>query len=211
MKILLLTPYDNFLNIKFANKMSFPSDIDKIRKEIMTSNITRLNREITEKDIEIIKPDILISFGYLPIIKKDVLKLMKNKAINLHLSYLPWNKGYDPIFWTIFDNTLCGVAIHYMDEKIDIGVIIARNIVELPNDSTLYSAYKIFRYELERLLYKSFYSIINQTSPRIKQGSEGNFNFAKDLQKYEFLLSESTGTPINKIRDYSIKIKNNKQ
>jgi len=207
MKILLLTPSDNFLNIKFADKMSFPDDIEKIRKEIMTSDITRLNKEITEKDIEIIKPDILISFGYLPIIKKGVLKLMKNRAINLHLSYLPWNKGYDPIFWTIFDNTPCGVAIHHMDEKIDTGDIIARSIVELPNDLILRSTYKVFRYKLERLLYKSFYSIINGTAPKIKQESEGSFHFAKDLKKYEFLLSEGINTPIKKIRDYGTKIR----
>lgn len=209
MKILLLTPSDNFLNIKFADKMSFTDDIEKIRREIMTSDITRLNKEITEKDIEIIKPDILISFGYLPIIKKDVLKLMKNKAINLHLSYLPWNKGYDPIFWTIFDNTPCGVVIHRMDEKIDTGDIIARTIVNLTEDATLRSAYKTFRYELERLLYKSFYSIINGTALKIKQESEGSFHYAKDLKKYEFLLSEGINTPIKKIRDYGIKIRKN--
>jgi methionyl-tRNA formyltransferase len=208
MKILLLTPSENFLNIKYASETSFPEKIDKVRMEIISSDIFRTDKEITGKDIQTIKPDILISYGYKVILKKDVLELMDNRAINFHLSYLPWNKGIDPIFWSQFDNTITGVSIHYMDEGIDNGPIIARKIVNLPENSTLRSAYKLLRYEAEKLFYELWHKIISGNAPRIKQEEEGSYHFKEDIEKWKFLLTEDIDTPLKKIRDYGIKERN---
>ena len=44
--------------------------------------------------------DFIISFGYRHIIKEDVINKFINKIINLHISYLPYNKGADPNLWS---------------------------------------------------------------------------------------------------------------
>ena len=44
--------------------------------------------------------------------------------INLHISYLPYNKGAHPNFWSWVKNTPKGVSIHLISEKIDAGDII---------------------------------------------------------------------------------------
>ena len=43
----------------------------------------------------------LISYGYRHILRNDILSLFPDKAINLHISYLPWNRGADPNFWSL--------------------------------------------------------------------------------------------------------------
>ena len=145
------------------------------------------------------------------IVDKDVLDLMNNKAINFHLSYLPWNKGIDPIFWSQFDNTITGVSIHYMDEGFDTGPIIARKKIDLPEDATLRSAYKILRYEAEKLLYEFWHKIISGNAPGIKQEEEGSYNSKEDTEKWKFLLTEGIDTPLRKIRDYGIKKRENRK
>ena len=40
------------------------------------------------------------------------------------MSYLPWNRGADPNFWSILEDTPKGVTIHIMDESIDTGDIL---------------------------------------------------------------------------------------
>ncbi|MCL0081308.1 hypothetical protein M1N64_03665 [Peptococcaceae bacterium] len=45
----------------------------------------------------------------------------QGRAINLHISFLPWNRGADPNFWSFIENAPVGVSIHYLDEGIDTG------------------------------------------------------------------------------------------
>ena len=41
------------------------------------------------------RPQFLVSHGYRHIIKPDVLALVPDRAINLHIAYLTWNRGAD--------------------------------------------------------------------------------------------------------------------
>lgn len=52
----------------------------------------------------------LISYGYRHIISQDVLSLFPNRAINLHISYLPYNRGADPNLWSFIEDTPKGVT-----------------------------------------------------------------------------------------------------
>ena len=44
--------------------------------------------------------DWIVSYGYKHIIRADVLALVSGRVINLHISYLPWNRGYHPNVWS---------------------------------------------------------------------------------------------------------------
>ena len=73
--------------------------------------------------------DLLISFGYRHIIDEEILK-RKNNILNLHISYLPFNKGAHPNFWSFAENTPSGVTIHKINKKIDSGNIIYQKILD---------------------------------------------------------------------------------
>ena len=72
------------------------------------------------------KINYIISYGYDKIISKDVISEYKDSIINLHISYLPYNRGSHPNLWSHLENTPIGVAIHRIDEGIDTGPILLR-------------------------------------------------------------------------------------
>ena len=73
------------------------------------------NNRINKKDIT--SSDLIISFGYKRIIENELLKLAKIPILNLHASYLPYNRGSHPNFWSFVDNTPKGVTIHEIDKN----------------------------------------------------------------------------------------------
>ena len=73
---------------------------------------------------EAMKFDLIISFGYSRIISKTVVKNVLRPIINLHMSYLPFNRGAHPNFWSFYENTPKGVTIHEINENVDAGPII---------------------------------------------------------------------------------------
>ena len=79
------------------------------------NTVARREDKLNTDDISDFNYDFLISFGYRLIISKEILDYFKEKAINLHVSYLPWNKGADPNLWSILENTPKGVTIHQLD------------------------------------------------------------------------------------------------
>ena len=64
--------------------------------------------------------DLIISFGYRHIIPNEAINDYC-PIINLHISFLPFNRGSHPNFWSHFDDTPSGVTIHLIDKGIDTG------------------------------------------------------------------------------------------
>ncbi len=162
-------------------------------------NIIQTSEKIT---VEYAKNfDFVISYGYSHIIKKDIIALFPNRIINLHISYLPWNKGSDPNLWSIIDNTKKGVTIHYMDVGLDTGDIIVQKEVEFDYEVDSFSiTYQRLREEIEILLIENWKSIKNETCNKIKQDlNEGTKHKVADRPKnFDKLLTEGWNTNINK-------------
>lgn len=87
--------------------------------------------------------DLTVSYTYRHILPQDVLGALGNNAVNIHNSYLPWNRGADPNIWSILDGTPRGVTLHYMDAGLDKGDIIAQRLVtDDVGHATLASSYR---------------------------------------------------------------------
>ena len=54
---------------------------------------------------------------------------------------LPYNRGMHPWYWSIVDETPAGVTIHFIDENIDEGHIIAQKEVLIDPTDTGESLY----------------------------------------------------------------------
>ena len=46
------------------------------------------------------------------------------------MSYLPYNRGAHPNFWSFVNNTVKGVTIHEIDQGIDTGKIILQKSIK---------------------------------------------------------------------------------
>ncbi|HET8911643.1 MAG TPA: formyltransferase family protein [Ktedonobacteraceae bacterium] len=63
-----------------------------------------------------------------------VLKLARLGCVNVHPALLPHNRGPVPLFWTFREGLLqSGVTIHYVEERLDSGDILAQEAFELPD------------------------------------------------------------------------------
>ncbi|MHC4092052.1 MAG: formyltransferase family protein, partial [Planctomycetota bacterium] len=60
------------------------------------------------------------------ILRPEFIDLFPAGCINVHPAYLPYNRGAYPNVWSIVEQTPAGATIHYLDEGIDTGDIIAR-------------------------------------------------------------------------------------
>ena len=94
--------------------------------------------EVVEQ-IRALQPDFFFSFYYREMLKRELLEIPKNGALNMHGSLLPKYRGRVPVNWAIIHGeTETGATLHYMTEKPDNGDIVAQQAVPiLPNDTAL--------------------------------------------------------------------------
>jgi methionyl-tRNA formyltransferase len=93
--------------------------------------------------IEEVKPDLSIVAAYGQIIPKDILDIPKFKSINIHGSLLPKYRGASPIQAAILNQEQeTGITLIQMDEKMDHGPIIAKEVVRLSGSETFVELYK---------------------------------------------------------------------
>jgi methionyl-tRNA formyltransferase len=140
--------------------------------------------------------DFIISYGYRHIIKKPVLDRFKDRAINLHISYLPWNRGADPNLWSFLEGTPKGVTVHFLDEGIDTGDIIAQRYLKYDYEDTLRSFYDKLSVCIEDLFTKVWPYIREGKAKRYKQGT---YHDLKDKEKYKHLLHSGWDTPVKDV------------
>ena len=128
--------------------------------------------------------DLIISFGYKHLIKKEIILNFKSPIINLHISYLPWNRGAHPNFWSFYDSTPTGVTIHLINDGIDTGPILYQKYVDFDNDElTFKDTYKRLKEEIEILFIRNIHNIINSKYvPKIQSG-KGTFHNKNQLPK----------------------------
>ncbi|GAB4268798.1 MAG: hypothetical protein Kow0029_04370 [Candidatus Rifleibacteriota bacterium] len=162
--------------------------------------VVATSRKIDVSYIEANRICFLISYGYRHIIQKDVLEALDGRAINLHISFLPWNRGADPNLWSILEDTPKGVTIHYLDEGIDTGDIIVQDRVDFDYENdTLATSYDKLHKAMQRLFKDNWPAIRYGRCPRIKQAGSGSFHLVKDKIKVEHLLVNGWDTPLRMI------------
>ena len=104
--------------------------------------------------------DFIVSYGYQHILRADVLDRFENRIINLHISYLPHNRGSDPNLWSWLTDSPKGVTIHQMDAGLDTGDILVQKEVRFQNQGeTLATSYQKLRDSIESLFIENWSAI----------------------------------------------------
>lgn len=178
MKILILSPYPETLNIK---------------------------GDVTMDALKKVPPhDVIVSYGYRRIIPKHIIEGFKKPIINLHISYFPWNKGADPNFWSWYDDTPKGVTIHEIDSGVDTGGIILQREVKFGplggrgvRGETLESTYWKLRANIEELFNENWPQLLDM--PRIPH-SGGSSHKLEDLKRIWKFYPRGWDTPVNFVR-----------
>lgn len=152
------------------------------------------NDIISKEMVEQHKPDILISYNYRYLIKKDVLDLLSHRAINLHTSLLPWNRGAYPNVWSFLEDTPKGVTIHYIDEGLDTGNIIVQKEVFIDEEKeTLKSSYEILNREIQEVFKKNWDKIKADQLQSQKQRGGGAYTTSEKVNSLSLLSKTKDG------------------
>lgn len=108
--------------------------------------------------------DLIISFSAPIIFKQILLETPKHGCINLHCSLLPMYSGLMPSFWTLYNSEkFTGVSIHYMDSKIDNGKLLNQEIVEIPDDISIFDLLDLTKNAGGELMCKTIQEISKGT------------------------------------------------
>ncbi len=155
------------------------------RETSIISRLVELGHEVwhtSDSVDELDDFDLIVSFGFRYIIKESLLSKLSQPIINLHIAYLPYNRGAHPNFWAFFDGTPSGVTIHLVDKGIDTGDILFQRAVKFSeNEDTFILSYKRLIDEIEMLFIDNVESIVNMTFKSIPQVGQGTFHKLKDF------------------------------
>jgi methionyl-tRNA formyltransferase len=134
------------------------------------------------------KSNLILSFGFRKIIRKNLIKKIKKPIYNIHLSYLPFNRGAHPNFWSFMENTVSGVSIHIIDKGIDTRNIVLRKKIifniNLNKFSTFRKTYNYLFLEAEKLFKNNFNKIYSKKYKKILNNKKKSFHYISDLPKW---------------------------
>ena len=165
-----------FYNIDKSNELN-----KYIKKNLLNIKFSELEKKTKKNEY-----DWLINIWSSKIYKKKFLSKFKNN-LNLHPSYLPYNRGKDPYIWSIYNSTPFGVTIHKMNSKIDKGKIFLRKKIFLTFPFSSYQVYIKSLSEIKKLFILNWEKIKDKKIKLKKITYNKKLNLRKDLSQHTFL------------------------
>ena len=103
--------------------------------------------ESTEDPVDIMKVNkdrysYIISAGYAHKVPEEIIRIYRNKIINLHSTYLPWGKGIGPLLFSFLLSQPVGISFHLIEKDFDTGNILHRVKIEPSVHDTARTLYK---------------------------------------------------------------------
>lgn len=147
-------------------------------RELVRRLLSRAKNSLARLDAPLIdiaevakfRPDVIVVASFPKIIPVEILATARLGALNMHMSLLPRHRGPDPLFWTYWnDERDAGVTIHWMNERVDAGDIVAQRSMPLERGIPSREAYM----QLTAVGVELLAGVLNQVAsgrpPRVPQ------------------------------------------
>ncbi len=145
--------------------------------------VYKLTNRLTPEMIKELEPSFVVSFNYRYIIPAEALELMPGRVINLHTSFLPYNRGSAPNFFSFLEDTPKGVTIHLMDSGLDTGDILCqKEVVFDERHETFASTYDALMREITLLFQENWQSVRDGKIRPRKQKGQGTSHRVRDME-----------------------------
>lgn len=94
------------------------------------------DKDFIEKYKEM-KPELAVVVAFGQILSKEILDIPEKGNINVHGSLLPQYRGAAPIQWSVINgDKVTGITTMFMDEGMDTGDMLLKEVVEIGSDET---------------------------------------------------------------------------
>ncbi len=148
------------------------------------------NERLSIKDVENIMPSFIVSYNY--IIAQDIIEHMGGRVINMHISLLPWNRGFSPNIWSFIDDTPKGVTIHKIDASLDTGDILLQKELSFSCEKeTFATTYKKLNDAVQKLFMDNWSQIRRGEVRPYRQQGTGSYHCKKDLEQLQRFIKFS--------------------
>ena len=136
---------------------------------------TRLDPAIEEQLVQMLRDggvELVVLAGFMRVLHEPMLKAFPRRIINIHPSLLPKFPGLEA--WKqalIAGETVTGCTVHYVDERIDHGQILAQREVRiLPNDTaeSLHARIQVLEHELYPAVIAKFCERYGEASQQVE-------------------------------------------
>lgn len=184
MKVLVLSP----------NGRNLASIIAKTGDEAVITN-----EPITPAVVTSVGAQAIISYGYHHLISDSVISAVGGNVVDLHISFLPWNRGADPHFWSFFDGTPKGVSIYRIRNGRLEGDVLAQREVSFARGETLTTTYERLHRELEDLFAEVWVDLRAGRLVPIAQAMNGSFHQTHEKELFFAMLQKGWDTPVHKV------------
>src|SRR5262245_56259293 len=146
---------------------------------------SRLRDPLVQRQVAALEADIGLSvmLGY--VLAPDFLSVFPRGVVNLHPGLLPFNRGAHPNVWSIVDGTPAGATLHWMDESVDTGDIIAQMPIDVAVEDTGETLYRRLERASLELLQQTWPAIEAGRAPRRRQEGAGTSHRARDLERID--------------------------
>ena len=134
---------------------------------------TRLEPEIEAQLVKMLRDagvELVVLAGFMRVLHEAMLKAFPRRIINIHPSLLPKFPGLEA--WKqalVAGETVTGCTVHYVDEQIDHGRILAqKEVAILPNDTaeSLHARIQVLEHELYPAVIAEFCERYSQESEK---------------------------------------------
>lgn len=147
--------------------------------------VVKYSDRVNSEFVKVINPQIIISYNYKYLITQEVIDYVSGRIYNLHISYLPWNRGSDPNYWSFIENTPKGVTIHQVDKGLDTGDIVVQEEVFFDERKESFATtYQKLHQQIVELFIANWQYIKQGTYKVRNQEGKGSCHSKKDLQVF---------------------------
>ena len=157
----------------------------KFQKIIINNKLRKkkFEREL-QNNLKKLKPDLICLAGFMKVLSPFIIKKWKNKIINVHPSLLPSFKGLNAHERALNKGVkISGCTIHFVDENLDGGPIIAQAATIVDKKMTN----KELSVKILKMEHKIYPEVVNLFAKK-KISIKKNKVFIKDEKKLNFFI-----------------------
>jgi len=213
--------HQDSLEIEINSDTSGASPVKKIRILGPKSRNESIRKKLCDQGFEVIvspepyednlpddfAPDIILSSGYDRLLKSDTVQKYSQRIINLHAAYLPWARGIGTTLFATMLRYPYGVSVHFINEGLDTGNLIARKLVHPSPNDTLRTLYSKLLTATEELFFECIPKIVNGQTIGVPQDKLGEINTNRSRLQFESVIDvcpkgyDTLITDLEKLRD----------
>ena len=157
----------------------------KFQKIIINNKLSKKKFERKlQNNLKKLKPDLICLAGFMKVLSSFIIKKWKNKIINVHPSLLPSFKGLNTHKKALDKGVkISGCTIHFVDESLDGGPIIAQAATIVDKKMTN----KELSVKILKMEHKIYPEVVNLFAKK-KISIKKNKVFIKDEKKLNFFI-----------------------